>query len=64
MPTAYPAFFFCPLTCWMVFSQLRSSRSGLLPLLCVYFLQPMLAADLDFAFVFPGPCEIIGELHP
>src|SRR6202795_4643444 len=24
----------------------------------------MLAADLDFAFVFSGLCEIIGKLHP
>src|SRR6202158_6144940 len=30
----------------------------------VKFLQPMLTADLDFALVFSGLCEIIGKLHP
>jgi hypothetical protein len=32
--------------------------------MCVYFLHPMLTADLDFALAFSGLCEIIGELHP
>src|SRR5437763_1130959 len=28
MPRAYPALFFCQLTSWMVFSQLRFSKRG------------------------------------
>jgi len=32
--------------------------------LCVQFLEHMLTADLDFALVFSGLCEIIDKLHP
>jgi hypothetical protein len=41
-----------------------SGKSAFKELLCVKFLKHSLAADFDFALVFAGLREIIGNLHP
>jgi len=44
--------------------ELLKTPTGAQLSLCVQFLEHMLTADLDFALVFSGLCEIIDKLHP